>query len=86
MLFNSLDFGIFLPLVFIFYWILNRQLKFQNLFLLIASYIFYGWWDWRFLLLIIFSTIIDYTIGLLLEKERKIIRKKHYYGQVYLLI
>ena len=76
MLFNSLDFGIFLPLVFIFYWILNRQLKFQNLFLLIASYIFYGWWDWRFLLLIIFSTIIDYTIGLLLEKERKIIRKK----------
>ena len=76
MLFNSLDFAIFLPLVFTIFWILNGQLKAQNFFLLIASYIFYGWWDWRFLLLIIFSTIVDYSIGILLEKEKKGGRRK----------
>ena len=76
MLFNSLDFAIFLPLVFIIFWILNGQLKAQNFFLLIVSYIFYGWWDWRFLLLIIFSTIVDYSIGVLLEKEKKKRRRK----------
>ena len=76
MLFNSLDFAIFLPLVFIIFWILNGQLKAQNFFLLIASYIFYGWWDWRFLLLIIFSTIVDYSIGVLLAKEKKNRRRK----------
>ena len=76
MLFNSLDFAIFLPLVFIIFWILNGQSKAQNFFLLIASYIFYGWWDWRFLLLIIFSTIVDYSIGVLLAKEKKNRRRK----------
>lgn len=64
MLFNSIDFAIFLPVVFIIYWFLvNRNLKLQNLFVVIASYIFYGWWDWRFLSLLLFSTTIDFYIG-----------------------
>ena len=65
MFFNSLDFAIFLPIVFIVYWfITNRNLKLQNFIIVLASYVFYGWWDWRFLSLIIFSTIIDYSVGL----------------------
>ncbi|MDB9929722.1 MBOAT family protein, partial [Schleiferiaceae bacterium] len=64
MLFNSLDFAIFLPIVFFTYWFVTaKNLKLQNFLVLIASYVFYGWWDWRFLSLIIFSTIVDYSIG-----------------------
>ncbi len=64
MLFNSIDFAIFLPIVFLIYWfVLNRNLKLQNLFLLSASYVFYGWWDWRFLSLIAFSSTVDYIVG-----------------------
>lgn len=63
MLFNSLDFLIFLPIVFGMYWAI-RNLRAQNAFLLLASYVFYGWWDWRFLLLIIFSSALDYLCGL----------------------
>ena len=70
MLFNSLDFALFLPLVFIIYWALKNNLKYQNLFLLLASYFFYGWWDWRFLSLILFSTIVDYVLGIELEKSK----------------
>ncbi|WP_460219703.1 MBOAT family O-acyltransferase [Psychroserpens sp. MEBiC05023] len=70
MLFNSIDFALFLPLVFLLYWfVTNRQLKLQNFLIVLASYVFYGWWDWRFLSLIIISTLIDYTIGLYLKKE-----------------
>ncbi len=70
MLFNSIDFAIFLPIVFILYWfVTSNNLKFQNLLLLVASYLFYGWWDWKFLSLILFSTIIDYYIGCSLQKE-----------------
>jgi D-alanyl-lipoteichoic acid acyltransferase DltB (MBOAT superfamily) len=64
MLFNSIEFVIFFFIVFAIYWLLNKTLKIQNLFLLVASYLFYGWWDWRFLSLIILSSIIDYTAGL----------------------
>ena len=71
MFFNSLDFAIFLPLVFICYWfIFNNNLKQQNLFLLIASYIFYGWWDYRFLSLIIISTAVDFFVGLKLDDKK----------------
>lgn len=62
MLFNSLDFAVFLPLVFAGYWII-RNTRAQNIFILIASYVFYGWWDYRFLALIALSTIIDYSLG-----------------------
>ncbi|MFH2142220.1 MAG: MBOAT family O-acyltransferase [Bacteroidota bacterium] len=65
MLFNSINFAIFLPIVFIFYWfVTKRNLKIQNLFILLASYFFYGWWDWRFLFLIVFSSFVDYIVGL----------------------
>lgn len=70
MLFNSIDFAIFLPIVFILYWfVTNKNLKLQNLLIVISSYIFYGWWDWRFLSLILFSTILDYSIGISLSKQ-----------------
>lgn len=76
MLFNSVDFAIFLPLVFILYWfITNKNLKLQNLLIVVASYVFYGWWDWRFLSLIVFSTIVDYTIGLKLKSEENHTKK-----------
>ena len=53
MFFNSIDFAIFLPTLFILYWfVINKNLKLQNFLIVIASYIFYGWWDWRFLTLI----------------------------------
>ncbi len=64
MLFNSLDFAIFLPIVFALYWLLDRfNVRYQNVLIVAASYFFYGWWDWRFLSLILFSTIVDYTVG-----------------------
>ncbi|WP_299436900.1 MBOAT family O-acyltransferase [uncultured Aquimarina sp.] len=64
MLFNSLDFFIFLPVVFIIYWFFfSKHLKLQNIFILVASYLFYGMWDWRFLFLILASTTIDYMVG-----------------------
>ena len=74
MLFNSLEFLLFLPTVFAAYWILNlwtnrpRGLQAQNLLLLIASYVFYGWWDWRFLSLIAFSTLVDFAVGIQIAK------------------
>ena len=76
MLFNSFDFLLFLPLVFILYWFVFRKLKLQNIFILIASYVFYGWWDWRFLSLILASTFVDYSIGLLLNKTDKKKKRK----------
>ncbi len=77
MLFNSIDFAIFLPIVFILYWFAtNKNLKLQNLLIVAASYLFYGWWDWRFLSLILFSTIVDYSVGLgLLNQENQTKRK-----------
>ena len=72
MLFNSINFAIFLPIVFLIYWfIVYKNVKNQNIFIVIASYIFYGWWDWRFLFLIIISTIVDYTAGLGLTRQDK---------------
>ncbi len=70
MLFNSIDFAIFLPLVFILYWfVTNKNLKLQNFLIVFASYVFYGWWDWRFLSLIIFSTLVDFLVGVGLSKQ-----------------
>ena len=70
MLFNSLEFLFFLPTVFILYWfVFNKNLRIQNLLILISSYFFYGWWDYRFLILIFLSTIVDYIIGLSIPKQ-----------------
>ena len=67
MLFNSLDFAIFLPIVFILYWLIpSKNLKTQNVLIVVASYLFYGWWDWRFLSLILVSTLVDFYVGGLL--------------------
>lgn len=69
MLFNSIEFAVFLPVVFLFYWfVANRTLKLQNLFIVGVSYLFYGWWDWRFLTLIAFTTFCSYLSGLAIEK------------------
>ena len=77
MLFNSIDFAIFLPIVFILYWfVAKNNLKFQNLLIVLASYLFYGWWDWRFLALIAFSTLVDYTIGIKLLKQENPTKRK----------
>lgn len=76
MLFNSISFAIFLPVVFIIYWLLNRNLRYQNLFLLAASYFFYGCWDWRFLLLLAFSSFLDYFTGLKIEQAKFPKRRK----------
>lgn len=77
MLFNSIEFLIFFPLVFCVFWFfLKNKIKSQNIFLLLSSYIFYGFWDLRFLFLIILSTIVDFNIGLSLsQKKNKSIRK-----------
>lgn len=65
MLFNSFSFAIFFPVVFILYWfVTNKSLKLQNMLLLVASYFFYACWDYRFLFLLIFSTLLDYFTGL----------------------
>ena len=70
MLFNSIEFLLFLPIVFLLYWfVFNKNLKGQNLLILASSYVFYGWWDYRFLSLIFLSTIVDYIIGLNIPKQ-----------------
>jgi D-alanyl-lipoteichoic acid acyltransferase DltB (MBOAT superfamily) len=78
MLFNSIDFAIFLPIVFIIYWFfVHKKLKGQNLFVLVSSYVFYAWWDWRFLALIIFSTLVDYFIGLSIHNQIHSSKRKY---------
>ena len=77
MLFNSIQFAIFLPIVFLLYWFVfdrfisksEHQLKLQNAFIVVASYVFYGWWDWRFLLLIAFTSFCSWGSGLLIGKS-----------------
>ncbi len=71
MLFNSIDYLLFLPIVFFLYWFILKKHEQQNILILVASYLFYGWWDWRFLSLILLSTIIDFTIANNLEKTNK---------------
>ncbi|MGW8121959.1 MBOAT family O-acyltransferase [Roseivirga echinicomitans] len=71
MAFNSVDFALFLPLVFALYWFVFKSLRGQNVLLLVSSYLFYGWWDWRFLGLIIFSSLIDYFIGIEIGRSLK---------------
>ena len=65
MLFNSFCFLVFLPIVFGLYWSLRRWVRLQNLLVVVASYVFYGWWDWRFLMLIAFTSAWSYVVGVL---------------------
>ena len=72
MLFNSIDFAVFLPIVFVLYWfVFSKSIKLQNLLIVFASYVFYGWWDWRFLTLILFSTLVDFAVGIKLSQENQ---------------
>ena len=74
MLFNSVQFALFLPIVFLLYWFVfdrlirrsRHQLRLQNAFVVVASYVFYGWWDWRFLLLIAFTSLCSWGSGILI--------------------
>ncbi len=76
MLFNSLPFAVFLPIVFAVYWALHNSLRSQNIMLLTASYIFYGWWDARFLSLIVASTVVDYLLGQYLAAATNALKRK----------
>lgn len=67
MLFNSFEFVLFLPIVFLLYWFVFRGRHWQNMLIVVASYVFYGWWDWRFLFLIAFTSLCSYCSGILLE-------------------
>ena len=79
MIFNSIQFALFLPIVFLLYWFVfdkwisksPHQLKLQNAFVLVASYVFYGWWDWRFLILIAFTSFCSYLSGILMREGEK---------------
>jgi alginate O-acetyltransferase complex protein AlgI len=77
MIFNSIEFLLFLPTVFVLYWLLRSfKVEFQNSLVLVASYVFYGWWDWRFLSLIAFSTVVDYFLGLKIHEARSPQKRK----------
>ena len=81
MLFNSFEFVIFLPIVFLLYWFVfdyalskcKHQLLLQNLFVVVASYIFYGWWDWRFLILIAITTLCSFVSGLMISRCEQVL-------------
>ena len=80
MFFNSINFAVFLPIVFILYWfVTNKNLKFQNILLLISSYFFYACWDWRFLFLLIFSTVLDYYTGIKMSDSKNQNSKKFWF-------
>lgn len=70
MLFTSIEFFVFLPIVFALYWLLRQQVRWQNLLVVAASYLFYGWWDWRFLLLIAFTSACSYLSGMIIGHGR----------------
>lgn len=76
MLFNSPEFLIFIWIVFLGYWWLHGSLRLQNAFLLVSSYFFYGWWDWRFLGLLVLSSAIDFNVGRALKNSEKLGRRK----------
>ena len=79
MIFNSIQFALFLPIVFLLYWFVfdkwiaksKHQLRLQNAFVLVASYVFYGWWDWKFLILIAFTSLCSYLSGILMRDGDK---------------
>ena len=78
MLFNSIDFAIFLPIVFLLYWfVFNKNLKAQNILIVASSFLFYGWWDWRFLLLMIGSASVDFIVGRKLKNQEDKVKRKY---------
>ena len=87
MVFNSIEFVIFLPIVFLLYWfVFGRNLKLQNLFVVIVSYVFYGWWDWRFLFLIAFTSFCSWGSGLLIQKYRQDSKKAKFISAANIIL
>ena len=81
MLFNTVDFAVFLPIVLLLYWsVFKNSLRLQNIFIVLVSYFFYACWDWRFLGLIFLSSLVDYTIGLQFNKPLSQKYKKYLLG------
>lgn len=81
MIFNSIDFGVFFIIVFLLNtFVFNKNLKYRNIFLLVVSYFFYGWWDWRFLFLIFFSSMLDFFLGKKIDEEQNPINRKWLLG------
>ncbi len=77
MIFNSFEFLIFLPLVFLIYWLIgSKKTQWQNNFIVVCSYFFYGWWDWRFVFLLLLSTLIDYYFGIIVHQTQDLKRRK----------
>ncbi len=80
MLFNSIDFAIFFPIVFILYWLFAKNITLRNSLILISSYVFYGWWDWRFLILIVISSLVDFLVGRAIDRTENKVKRKSYLG------
>lgn len=81
MLFNSLAFLVFLPIVWVLYWgVFSKRVAWRNAFLIIAGYVFYGWWDWRFLILLFMSSLVDYVVGILLSRTERNAQRKALLG------
>lgn len=86
MLFNSFDFLIYALIVFVLYWLLANRLKIQNLFVVIVSYVFYGWWDVKFLSLIALTTLCSYLSGILIEKYEDSRLKQKWINAINIII
>ena len=84
--FNSLEFLVFLPIVFVLYWFVFRKREWQNLLIVMASYVFYGWWDWRFLFLIVFTSICSFYSGVLIEHFEGQMRRQRLVCAVNLIV
>ncbi len=79
MLFTTIDFAVFLPLVFALYWSIgSKNRRGQNALIVVASYVFYGWWDWRFLSLLLISTVVDFGVGLALNRIENQSQRKQF--------
>lgn len=77
MLFNSIEFAIFLPIVYLLFWfVCNKSLRHQNILIVASSFFFYGWWDWRFLGLLVFTAGIDFFVAQALDKEENLKSRK----------
>lgn len=80
MIFNSFTFLAFLPIVFFVYWfVAKNSIKYQNIVLLVSSYVFYAFWDYRFLFLLVFSTLLDYFTGIKMHESKTVKAKKFWF-------
>ena len=85
MLFNSIEFIFFLIIVYCLHWVIIKNNYYQqNIILLVSSYVFYGWWDWRFLALIFLSTFVDFSIGLKIFNSKNVIKKNISFNKCFI--